>query len=75
MRANQIRLWIGPTPSNPIRRFKLKRKVYGTLFFWPGTDFHVRLVDMPTLKEAKELAESYYKQWLQVKKEAQDDAS
>jgi len=33
----------------------------------PRSDNHVHLVDLPTLREAKELAESYYTKWVQVK--------
>jgi hypothetical protein len=74
MLVSRIRLWIGPKPTKIIKPFKLKHKVFGIIFFFPETD-GIHLVDLPTLREAKELAESYYKQWLQVKEEALDDAS
>jgi hypothetical protein len=61
MLVSLIRLWVSSKP------FKLKHKAFAILFFLPGTNNHIPLIDLPTLKEAKELAESYYTQWVQVK--------
>jgi hypothetical protein len=48
--------------------FKLKHPVFHIIFFLPGDSHkHIDLIDMPTLREAKKLAECYYEKWLKVK--------
>jgi hypothetical protein len=51
----------------PLRHktFKLRHPVFHIIFF--VADHYVHLIDLPTLESAKELAESYYTQWVQVK--------
>jgi len=48
-------------------RVKLRHPVFHILFFIPESERHISLFDMPTLREAKKLAESYYEAWLKVK--------
>jgi hypothetical protein len=61
------RLWIGKKGLPPTKVLKLKHDTFSIIFYPKGDlDYHIDLINLPTLEEAKELPESYYKEWLNV---------